>query len=179
MAPKVPFVFFCADLGGPWAAQGPKRVVPRPPQNFDWGPDGPPEGPKAPPRAPWGPKGAFWRASFFLKENVHLAPRAPQSGLFFVSFGVLGGQKTPKWRFGGRRVGSINFFGGPFGSFWALRGPKSRFFEISGGTLNATVSHIVPGAPQGPPKDPQGAILERFGSPNDPQRLPKCLLWPR
>ena len=62
--------------------------------------------------------------------------------------------------------------GRPFGPFWALEGPKSRFSEIPGGTLKATVSHKVPGAPQGPPEGPPrsdfGAILVVWRSISEP-----------
>ena len=104
--------------------------------------------------------GGYFGDDRFSSRKTYIWPQGPpKSAHFFFSLVVLGGQKSPKWRSGGRRVGPIDFFGGPFGAFWALRGPKSRFFEISGGTLNATVSHIVPGGPRGAPEGLQGSYF--------------------
>ena len=108
------------------------------------------------------PKGHFGDCRFSLRKT-HIGPQGPPkvTSSFHLSF--WGGKKTPKGRFRGRRVEPKNRFGGPFGPFWALEGPKSRFSEIPGGTLKATVSHKIRGAPQGPPKERFWSDFGRLG----------------
>ena len=165
-------IFVARPSGGPWAPQGPKREVPGTPRDREKGPDGPPRAPKAPPRAPWEPKGPFWRCSFFLKENVHRAPRAPKSDLIFVFVRRFGGPKNAQVAFSGAPGRAYKSLWGPFGLLLGpSRSEKSIFRDLRWNVERdrfAQSPRSAPGTPEGPPRTDFGAILVVSGSISEP-----------